>query len=65
MLLDIDDLDDVDQALVGLTEYLDDLGVSRSQQRIVLRERQAVAMAIVDETYGEDAMDILETITRH
>lgn len=50
------DLDEVDLLLIGLTEYLDEIGVSRSQQVAVARERQQVAMSIIDQ--ATDLSDI-------
>lgn len=57
MQLEERDIDDVDVMLTNLTQYLDDIGISRAQQRLVVRERQQIAFEIVDECMDTTGFD--------
>lgn len=51
------DVDEIDAALCDIVEFLDELGTSRSQQHVVIRERLAVAQDIVDAVYDADSIE--------
>lgn len=63
------DVDEIDAALCSIVELLDEIGISRTQQHLVVRERISVAQDAVDAVYDEGGIEWLmlesSTATKH